>query len=125
MYPLDLAELMVLDRVYWLYPSTSTQLPSHVDTQLLLLSTEENVYAILPLTTQAAMGTVRCESHDVVARFEVDSLDADETDIWTALIALDKNIRGAVKSAIDGARQLRSEAKFVKSEKREFFEGLT
>ncbi|CAE6360545.1 unnamed protein product [Rhizoctonia solani] len=96
------------DKCYWLFARQDGALPSHTDTQILALRSSKHVVALLPLTTDACMGTLRGplfepEKDLIFARFER-SHSATETGQLVVTIA--KDINSAVKGAVIQARQL-------------------
>ncbi|KAH7334989.1 glycoside hydrolase superfamily [Rhizoctonia solani] len=96
------------DKCYWLFAHQNGTLPSHTDTQILALRSSKHVVALLPLTTNACMGTLRGplfepEKDLIFARFER-SHSATETGQLVVTIA--KDINTAIKGAIIQARLL-------------------
>ncbi|CAE6462848.1 unnamed protein product [Rhizoctonia solani] len=96
------------DKCYWLFARQDGALPSHTDTQILALRSSKHVIALLPLTTDACMGTLRGplfepEKDLIFARFER-SHSATETGQLVVTIA--KDINSAVKGAVTQARSL-------------------
>ncbi|CUA67286.1 hypothetical protein RSOLAG22IIIB_07327 [Rhizoctonia solani] len=93
------------DKCYWLFAHQNGALPSNTDTQILALRSSKHVMALLPLTTDACMGTLRGplfepEKDLIFARFER-SHSATETGQLVITIAQDVNsaFKGAVRQA--------------------------
>ncbi|KEP48882.1 raffinose synthase or seed inhibition protein Sip1 [Rhizoctonia solani 123E] len=96
------------DKCYWLFAHQNGELPSHTDTQILALRSSKHVVALLPLTTDACMGTLRGplfepEKDLIFARFER-SHSATETGQLVVTVAQD--INSAIKGAVSQARLL-------------------
>ncbi|KAJ1306273.1 hypothetical protein OPQ81_010976 [Rhizoctonia solani] len=96
------------DKCYWLFAHQDGALPSHTDTQLLALRSSKHIIVLLPLTTNACMGTLRGplfepEKDLIFARFER-SHPATETGQLVVTIAEDINY--AIKGAVVQARLL-------------------
>jgi hypothetical protein len=101
------------EKVYWLMPSIDMNLPSHVDTQVLLLKFptsrvhEERIACVLPLTTDQYMGTLRGRGSNIEAHFESDLTTKDEqVKDGKVIIAIAPQIKDALRLAIDGARRV-------------------
>ncbi|KAF8747188.1 Raffinose synthase or seed imbibition protein Sip1, partial [Rhizoctonia solani] len=96
------------DKCYWLFAHQDGLLPSHTDTQILALRSSKHVVALLPLTTDACMGTLRGplfepEKDLIFARFER-SHSATET--GQAVVTIAKDINSAIKASVVQARLL-------------------
>ncbi|CAE6522317.1 unnamed protein product [Rhizoctonia solani] len=96
------------DKCYWLFAHQDGALPSHTDTQILALRSSKHVITLLPLTTDACMGTLRGplfepEKDLIFARFER-SHSATETGQLVVTIAQD--INSTIKGAVIQARLL-------------------
>ncbi|GAB1523389.1 hypothetical protein RhiTH_006534 [Rhizoctonia solani] len=96
------------DKCYWLFAHQDGLLPSHTDTQILALRSSKHVVALLPLTTDACMGTLRGplfepEKDLIFARFER-SHSATET--GQVVVTIAKDINSAIKASVVQARLL-------------------
>ncbi|CAE6476341.1 unnamed protein product [Rhizoctonia solani] len=96
------------DKCYWLFAHQDGILPSHTDTQIIALRSSKHVIALLPLTTDACMGTLRGplfepEKDLIFARFER-SHSATETGQLVVTVA--KDVNTAIKEAVIQARLL-------------------
>ena len=99
------------EKVYWLMPSIDSELPGHVDTQVLLLrykyvdAESEGVAVVLPLTTSEYMGTLRGSGSDLLVCFESD-LTSGQSDRMPAkvVVSFGTDVKSAIKSAVNGAR---------------------
>ncbi|ELU42183.1 raffinose synthase or seed inhibition domain-containing protein [Rhizoctonia solani AG-1 IA] len=90
------------DKCYWLFAHQDGLLPSHTDTQILALRSSKHVVALLPLTTDACMGTLRGplfepEKDLIFARFER-SHSATET--GQVVVTIAKDINSAIKASV-------------------------
>ena len=99
------------EKVYWLMPSIDSELPGHVDTQVLLLrykyadAKSEGVAVVLPLTTSEYMGTLRGSGSDLVICFESDLIPGQSDRMpGKVVISLETNVKSAIRAAVNGAR---------------------
>ncbi|KAF8599912.1 hypothetical protein BDV93DRAFT_525756 [Ceratobasidium sp. AG-I] len=94
------------DKCYWLFAHQSFDPPSETDTKLLALLAPGLVLAVLPLTTDSYMGTLRGPMFDhergsTFVRFE---RNQNKPEMCQAVIAVAGDLNLAVKSAVRQAR---------------------
>ncbi|KAG8921463.1 hypothetical protein FRC02_000221 [Tulasnella sp. 418] len=97
------------DKVYWIFPTISSTLPSNVDTQILLVRLRSgHAAAVLPLTTPLYMGTFRgSQFGTVVARFEKDSKTNSSKTFASVVVSFGSKIQDVVRNVVDCARIVR------------------
>jgi hypothetical protein len=103
------------EKVYWLKPSIDKNLPSHVDTQILLLKfpsskpAVDQVACILPLTTTQYMGAIRGQGPNLVGCFESDLLSENANESLQdgkIIVAIGPQIKEAMARAVGAARRI-------------------
>lgn len=94
-------------------PSIDTQLPSNVDTQVLLLkfpnsmANSERTACIIPLTTTQYMGALRGKDLNIIASFESDLLSEAEQPIeGKVIVSIAQEVKDSIKMAVGGVRQV-------------------